>query len=142
MSTTKKVMVFGVFDRLHPGHHYLLKQARSHGNELIVVVARNSSVRLLKNKEPRESEEERLQKVRAFPDVSEVLLGDETLGTYEVFKSVTPQLICLGYDQVGLERNLREKMTEGMIPTIPMIKIEAYYPDKFRSSIWEGEGGL
>lgn len=138
MSTVKKVMVFGVFDRLHPGHYYFLEQARSYGDELIVVVARDSSVRLLKNKDPRESEEERLQNVQALPVVSEAVLGDEVLGTYEVMRKTVPHLVCLGYDQVGLEEDLRERMAEGMVPTIPMIYIEAYHSDRFHSSILEG----
>jgi len=36
-----RVMATGVFDLLHPGHLYFLTEARKHGDELIVVVARD-----------------------------------------------------------------------------------------------------
>ena len=53
----KKVMAFGVFDRLHPGHIAFLKQAAGMGGELIVVLARDASVLKLKNKIPHHSEQ-------------------------------------------------------------------------------------
>lgn len=37
-----RVMVFGVFDGLHPGHRAFLRQARKKGDKLIVVVARDN----------------------------------------------------------------------------------------------------
>lgn len=35
----KKVLTYGTFDLLHPGHIYLLKEAKKLGDELIVGVS-------------------------------------------------------------------------------------------------------
>ena len=43
----KKVMVFGVFDRLHPGHLSFLEQASKHGN-VVAVITRDDVVKALK----------------------------------------------------------------------------------------------
>ena len=59
----KKVMAFGTFDGLHPGHLNFLKQARRLGDSLVVVVARDANVRKIKGRFPRLGEGERLRKV-------------------------------------------------------------------------------
>ena len=43
-----RVMASGVFDLIHPGHISYLQQARAFGDELVVVVAWDDTVR--KNK--------------------------------------------------------------------------------------------
>ncbi|MEE9489142.1 MAG: adenylyltransferase/cytidyltransferase family protein, partial [Thermoplasmata archaeon] len=40
-----RVMASGVFDLLHTGHLHYLEEAKKLGDELIVVVARDSTVR-------------------------------------------------------------------------------------------------
>ena len=42
-------MATGVFDLLHPGHIYFLTEARRLGDELVVVVARDSTARKFKH---------------------------------------------------------------------------------------------
>ena len=41
----KKVMAFGSFDLLHPGHLDYIERAARLGDHLIVVIARDSSIR-------------------------------------------------------------------------------------------------
>ena len=136
MNVDNKVMVFGVFDQLHPGHHYFLNEASRHG-KLTVVVARDSSVRSLKKKDPVQSERERLQNIGQLPYVFEAILGDKELGTYEIVKARNPQLICVGYDQRGLEESLRGKMSCGTIPHVSIVHLAPHHPEKYRSSIWQ-----
>ena len=40
----KKVMVFGTFDIIHPGHIHLLKEAKEYGDFLIAVIGRDATV--------------------------------------------------------------------------------------------------
>ena len=119
----KKVLVFGVFDGLHSGHHYFLKAAKDLGDFLLVVVARDSSVSTLKNKQPIQNESDRLRKVGELDYVEESVLGDEALGSYEVLKTHQPDQICLGYDQDLLERDLKERMAQGLLPQIETMRI-------------------
>ena len=43
-----KIMTFGTFDIFHLGHKSFLKQAREFGNYLIVVIARDKTVKNIK----------------------------------------------------------------------------------------------
>ena len=132
---TKKVMVFGVFDRLHPGHVSFLEQAAALGEELIVVLARDASVRELKHKTPYHNEYERIQTVRKIAGVDHVVLGDEKLGSYAVIQEHKPNVICLGYDQHGLARDLKKWMQEGQLTSILLITLIAHKPEVFHTSL-------
>ena len=131
----KKVMVFGVFDWLHPGHLSFLKQAAQYGDELIVVVARDSSVKKLKNKIPVHNEKERLLMIKKEPLVHLAVLGDSRLGSYDVIKKYKPDLICLGYDQKYLEKDLKQRMEEKKIPLVSLIVLDSYEPDRFHTKL-------
>lgn len=102
----KTVMVFGTFDGLHAGHEHFLKEARALGDQLIVVVARDKSVRELKHREPKHNEEARRQAVEKLALVSKAVCGDDTLGTYKVITQHRPNIIALGHDQTELAKDL------------------------------------
>ena len=135
MWKSHRVMVFGVFDGLHPGHRAFLRQAKKYGNEVIAVVARDAAVRKLKKKEPRLNEKERAVVLRRSRLADRVVRGDTEEGAYRVIRRYKPDLICLGYDQNALADDLRERMQEGMIPRIRLIRMKPYQPEKFRSSL-------
>lgn len=93
---TTRVMAAGVFDLLHPGHIHYLEQAAKHGDELVVVIARDASVRERKHP-PILPEETRRTLVAALRPVDEAVLGDEDdqLATVE---RLQPDVIALGHD--------------------------------------------
>lgn len=91
-----RVMAAGVFDLLHTGHLHYLREARGLGDELIVVVARDSSVRKRKHP-PITPEAMRLELVDALKPVDEAILGDEE-DHYATVERVEPDIIALGYD--------------------------------------------
>ena len=105
------VMVFGVFDGLHDGHKAFLNFVSGKG-EIVVVVARDLAVRRLKNKTPKNSQEERCKMIREFMPDATVILGDEDQGSYDVVKSQKPDMIVLGFDQHRLGEDLAEKFPE------------------------------
>lgn len=131
----KKVLVFGVFDKLHPGHLHFLETARALGESLVVLVARESTVLRLKNKIPRDSEGERVKALSVLPNVSRAVLGDEELGTYAVLKDEKPEIIALGYDQMGLKKDLEERMERGEIPSTELVVLGSHEPEKYKSSL-------
>lgn len=128
-------MVFGVFDRFHPGHRSFLSQAKRCGQELIAVVARDSAVRRLKNKKPVQGEKIRMRNVRRPKEVSRAVVGDRKEGEYGVIKKYKPDIICLGYDQKWLGSDLRKRMREGKIRKMRLIRLRAFMPKKYHSSI-------
>lgn len=126
--------MFGVFDRFHPGHEALLKQAKKYGDELLVVVARDSAVKELKGKKPKQNEQSRTRRLRRASGVNRVFLGDRKQGVYGVLKKCRPDLICLGYDQKVLRRDLEFRMKKAEIPKIPLVFLKSHQPKRFHSS--------
>ena len=87
----KKVLVFGTFDLLHPGHRFFLEEARKLGG-LWVVVARDSTVEKAKGRKPVRSESERLEDVRSSGLACKVLLGNEG-DKYKIIEEIKPSHI-------------------------------------------------
>lgn len=94
----RKVVVFGVFDLLHPGHLYFLEQARRHGEHLMVVVTRDARVMHEKKHKPIFNERERLKMILALKIVDRAVLGDK-VGEWKILKKLKPHVVCVGYDQ-------------------------------------------
>jgi FAD synthetase len=125
----RTVMAFGTFDFLHPGHLFYLKKALSLGDRLVVVVARDSNVRKIKQRKPLNSEKDRLELVRALGFVDEAVLGDREMRKWAVIKKFHPTAIALGYDQWASVPSLREQLEEvGLRPRI--VRIKPYKPEK------------
>lgn len=103
-----RVLVFGTFDCIHPGHLYFLEKAKSLGSDLIVAVARDSHVKLLKNKTPIQNEKKRLKDVVALNIANQVVLSDEILGSFAIINQVNPDLIAIGHDQKQLFDSLEK----------------------------------
>ena len=126
------VMCFGSFDVLHPGHMYYLREAKKFGDKLIVVVAKESTIKKIKGKEPKYSERERLEHVRDVNYVDKAVLGYEA-DPYEIIEEINPDVICLGYDQDSYSENLAEKLKErGMSPKI--YRLKPYKEHVYKSS--------
>ncbi len=128
----KKVMCTGTFDILHNGHLDYFRQAKQHGDYLIVVVARDSSVIKEKGK-PKHTEQERLAPVKKVKIVDKAILGNEG-DKLKIVEQEKPDVICLGYDQKVDEEKLRETLAKrGLNPTI--VRVKEYYPEKYKSSL-------
>lgn len=123
----KKVLAFGVFDKLHPGHKYFLRQAKKHGGCLIVVIARDSNVAKIKGKKPKQSEEARLKNIKKLKSIDKAILGYKNYkNRSKIIKKINPNIICLGYDQADLK--LRSKK-------IKIIRLKPHHPHKYKSSL-------
>ncbi len=131
----RTVVIFGVFDGIHDGHSSFIKDAKKQGNHLVAVVARDSIVKELKNKLPKNNEEERINNLLKVQEIDIVLLGDPKIGTYNILKEVKPSVVFLGYDQKALYNNLTETIKNGNLPSIEIIIGKPHKPEVFHSSI-------
>ena len=102
------VMATGVFDIIHPGHIYFLEEARKLGDELIVVVTRDSVASREKHP-PILPEEARVRIVSSLKPVDRAYLGYED-DMYRIVEEIRPDVIALGFDQRWDEERLREEL--------------------------------
>jgi FAD synthetase len=129
----KRVLVFGTFDILHPGHASFLRQARRHGDFLMAAVARDGFVASFKGRPPRHNETERKRALRASGLVDAAYLGDRTPGSYAILRRLAPDVVCLGHDQHLLEADLREWVRRKGA-RLAIHRLRAYRPDIYKSS--------
>ncbi len=128
-----RVMAFGTFDILHPGHLHYLNGAKKFGDELIVVIARDSTVKKLKGKLPTNNEKTRKQIISAMRCVDNAVIGNEGV-IYDIVAEVKPDIIALGYDQhvdtEKLERELKKRELKCKV-----IRLKPFHAKKFKSTI-------
>ena len=124
----KKIMVFGTFDRLHPGHEFVITEALRRG-AVTVIVARSKNVQKIKGRLPRETDDERIAAIRdKFPEAV-VLAGDQTDFLAPV-RTLRPDLILLGYDQ-----RLPPNVTQQDLAPASIERLAAHEPERYKSSL-------
>ncbi len=131
----KRVAIFGVFDGIHDGHTFFIKQAKLQGNHLVAIVARDEMVKNLKGKQPKFNEVERINSLLGVEDIDLVLLGDPQMETYNTLREINPDVVYLGYDQNELLNNIKKFIKTGNLPKMEIIIGEPHQPDIFHSSI-------
>ena len=115
-----RVMASGVFDLIHPGHVSYLEQAKSYGDELVVVVACDSTVRAKKH-EPITPENMRARVVGALKPVDRVIIGGDG-DIFDTVRYVKPDIIVLGYDQ-GFDTDvLKQQLAEKGLGDIRVVR--------------------
>lgn len=126
-------MLFGTFNILHPGHLSLFRQAKMFGDELFVVLARNHTVKQLKNYNPVD-ELVRRSKLLQLPMIDNVILGHSE-DRMDAIKTIQPDVICLGYDQeffiTELEAFLDQEGIDSIVTRLSPYREEMYKSSKF-----------
>ena len=130
----KKVMVFGTFDILHPGHLDFFRQAKKNHDYLIVVVARDYYVHKSKSVKPRNNEKKRAATVRKADMVNKAILGSKTHNFYQTIRTYKPQIIALGYDQKPTLYKLKKDLSKHRLSSIETIRLKPYKTKVYKSS--------
>ena len=112
----RKIIVFGTYDILHPGHEHFFKQAKALGDYLIVVVARDKFVKTAKGKHPKNKEIQRALNVRKSKTPNKVLIGSKSNNFYQTIRTNQVEIIALGYDQKPSIPVLRKKLKKHRLP--------------------------
>jgi cytidyltransferase-like protein len=141
-SNQTKVLVFGSFDHLHPGHLHFLKSAKKLGTHLTVVVARDNTIEQVKNHKPKYSENERLQHIKETNIPDQTILGQELKkdksNKYQIIQTINPDIIALGYDQTHFTKNLKQELKKlNLHPKI--ITLTPHKPEIYKSSILKNQ---
>ena len=125
-------MAFGTFDLLHPGHINFLRQAKKYGG-LIVVIARDKTVRQVKGKLPRHTEKQRLTAVLGLNLADRAVLGS-LKDKYAAIRKYRPGIIALGYDQLYFTEQLTAELKKLKLKA-KIIRLKPYKPEKYKTSI-------
>ena len=102
-------MATGVFDLIHPGHLHYLEESKKLGDELVVVIATDNTVRRRKH-EPITPEKMRLELVQSLKPVDRAVLGKDSGDIFEIVREIKPDVITIGYDQPFNEAELMAEM--------------------------------
>ncbi len=131
----KKVMVFGTFDGLHPGHLNLFKQARELSENvcLVVSVARDINVVRIKGRRPEFNEKERAHMIKRSGLADEVVLSGLAKHLPHILK-VKPDIIALGYDQKVYVKNLKQDLKKLGL-SVRIIRLKAYKPRIYKNKL-------
>jgi FAD synthetase len=116
----------GSFEIIHTGHLYTLKQAREMGDVLAVVLARDSTIRKRKGREPVTHEKDRLALISSLRLVDAAIVGVEG-NIYESMEKIGPDVVTLGYDQYHSENDIRrEAKKRGMRLKVMRLKAKDF----------------
>ena len=139
MVTKKKkrvVLASGTFDLLHLGHVRFLEEAKKAGGkdaELVVIVARDSTVKARKGKMPVMPEDQRRALVESLKVVDEAILGLDDFSIGKVIEKIKPDVIAVGHDQDGIEQEVLNA-TESEKFSVEVVKIGRFGKRELDSS--------
>ena len=132
----KIVLASGTFDLLHLGHVRFLEEAKKAGGEnaeLVVIVARDSTVKARKGKKPIMPEDQRRALVESLKVVDEAILGWEDFSIDKVIERIKPDIIAVGHDQDGIEKEAQKAIREKKV-SIKIAKIGRFGKRELDSS--------
>lgn len=144
-----RVMAVGVFDLLHAGHLHYVEQAKSLGDELIVVVAHDDTVRKQKH-EPVTNQELRRRMVEGLKPVDQAIVGNPpSEPIFDILNIVKPDIIALGYDQKHSQDSIKKGLDNNGWNQVEVIRVEGLADDLDGTrkiiakilSLWSGETG-
>jgi FAD synthetase len=132
----KIVLATGVFDLLHLGHLGFLEESKKTGgprSKLVVVVARDKTVRRRKGRGPVVPEDQRRELVGALRVVDRAILGREEIDLLGVLKEIKPKIVCVGYDQSEIRAAVTRLVRKERLP-VRVVRIRRFGPVGFNSS--------
>ena len=111
-----------------------MKQAKELGDELVVIVAHDETVRKNKRRNPINPAEDRAELLRAIKYVDEVYIGSPGGIDFELVKRIDPDVIAIGPDQKfnceKLKEELRKHGIEAEVIRVPYL----YKSDRAKTS--------
>ncbi len=121
------VFIGGGFEVIHQGHLYTIQRARELGDLLVVAVARDSTIRKRKKREPVAGEGARVALLSSLKQVDAAILGVEG-DIYDTLEKVKPDVVALGYDQHHRESDIaREGAKRGL--KLEVVRLDSPFPN-------------
>ena len=122
----KVVFIGGGFEVIHRGHLHTIEQAKALGDVLVVSVARDSTIRKRKRRQPISDENERVRLLSSLREVDAPILGVEG-DIYDTLARVRPDVVALGYDQYHMEGDVEEEARKRGLK-LKVVRLGSPYP--------------
>ncbi|MBN1215832.1 MAG: FAD synthase [Candidatus Lokiarchaeota archaeon] len=123
---TKKVMIAGTFDILHPGHIFFINEAAKLG-EVYVVVATDINRSKYSGYKPIVPENQRLELIKNIKNVKEARLGRNDTNTLKIVEEINPDIILLGPTQNYNEEELKHELQNRNLNHILVKRLSKVY---------------
>jgi len=136
LAHAKTVLATGVFDILHAGHLRFLEESRKRGGpgaRLVVVIARDKTVRKRKGRDPVLPESQRRQIVASLKSVYKAVLGREEVDFLGILQTVKPDIVCVGYDQNDIKESVKRIIMQEELP-VRLVQLPRFGPRGLDSS--------
>ena len=121
----KVIFTGGTYDLLHTGHLRTLEEAKSFGDVLVVVIARDVTVSKRK-RVPFQNENERLKLIDSLGIVDVAILGDE-VDHLKTVEKVKPDIIAIGADQNYDEQKLLRTIHQRGLSNVDIQRLTSEY---------------
>ena len=128
----RRIMAFGTFDLLHPGHVKYLDAARKLGDYLVVTITTDKNVEKLKGKKPVNGEGDRAFLVGSLKCVDLAVVGVES-DFYGIVRKFFPTVLALGHDMAEKELEVKKELSLRGIDC-EVTRMPAFEPEKNKSS--------
>jgi FAD synthetase len=122
-----RVMAVGVFDLIHVGHLRYLEEAKRLGDELVVVVATDLSVRKRKHATITPQDMRRTL-VEALKPVDRAVVGHED-DRYLTVEEIRPDIIALGYDDYHRVDEIKAELARRGLGHIQVVRMPEFDHD-------------
>lgn len=134
-----RIVVFGTFDLLHPGHLALLSTAAKIA-PVTVVLTTDQVIGRYKKRAGVNTYQVRSARLKRLPCVESIVPCDAEPGKFETLQQLKPTTIVLGYDQIKLHQALHKFYDKQ--PFRPrLITARPYRPEYYKSTLirdaWE-----
>jgi tRNA pseudouridine55 synthase len=134
----KKVLVFGKFDILHPGHMHILAMAKKLG-QVIVVLESDQAIKSLRYYSPHNNEAVRTKQLQKLG--FEVFVRGTSHDAKYLINNLQPDILCIGEDQVYLQDTF-SKFDNLNLEIIKFIKSNLYKSSHLKNILNDKEAGV
>jgi cytidyltransferase-like protein len=117
------VLTGGAYDLLHTGHITTLKEASNHGDFLLVVVAKDSTVEGRK-RTPIHSEEQRMSLLNELKVVDLAVIGNK-IDHMAIVRKARPDIIAIGSDQDHRIKMLESQLLDEKMGNTKLVRLSS-----------------
>jgi len=130
-----KVLTFGNFDFIHPGHIHYLNFAKKQGSKLFTVVASDEISEKIKQRKNVFNQNQRIQQINRLKISDEVLKGSNK-NPFQILIQIKPDIIVLGYDQKAPIKNIKDLLPNSKIIRAPEFKSHAFKSSLIKKNVF------